>query len=107
MSTDTTKQGLWAGVGAIAYLLLFYVLHKAWMLHPLAYYSSLLIYLFFMYRTAEAVRVKQGGVIGWKEALRPAFTVFLLANVLFYLFYWAMHQLDPDQIGRASCRERV
>lgn len=92
------KYGIFAGGATIAYLLLFYLLDPKLMLNPTVLWSSLLIYVFFMFK----VCLKEQGTIpdySFRLALKSAFVVFVVANALYYTYYYIMFNwVDPGLI---------
>ncbi len=108
MGSGTKKYGLLAGVLAIGYLLLFYLVNRALILNPAVYWSSVLFYLVCMYKACLSARSGYGGLLTFSDGLRTAFTVFLIANLLFYLFYYLLfNYIDPDLVAlqEASFRQ--
>ncbi len=95
MLNKNVKFGIYAGIGIQAYFLLFYFIDKTWMLHPSVYWSSLAISIIFMARAAMNTKL-EAGTLEWKEGIKSAFTVFITASVLFWVFYYALFQADPS-----------
>lgn len=92
MKQNIIKNGIIAGVVAIGYVLLFYYIRKEWIFTAGYTFSSLLIYLFFMYQAAKDL-----GKEDFRIVLRIAFGVFVLANTLYYAFdYVLFNQIDPS-----------
>ncbi|MEM8907484.1 MAG: DUF4199 domain-containing protein [Bacteroidota bacterium] len=93
------RYGLIAGLATIAYFLLFYQIDPKLMLGPLVYRSSLLIYLVLMFLAVFKARKEAGGGIELKAALRVAFVTYLIANLLFYGFYYLLfNYFDPELV---------
>jgi hypothetical protein len=78
-------HGILAGLATIAYAFLIYSIQKAGFFSMWFYVSSLLIYALGMYLAA-----KQAVSADFKMVLRAAFSVFLIANVLYYVFDFAL-----------------
>ncbi len=95
MRNKDLSYGLIAGTGVIAWFLLFYGFDKPLMLSPYVYYASFALYLWAMYR-AMRWTYEQEGEPEFKAVLRSGFVVYLTANLLYYLFYYFIHQLDPQ-----------
>lgn len=92
------KYGILAGGATIAYLLLFYLVNPKLMLNPTVLWSSLLIYLFFMFRACWEEQRKMENY-SFRQALKSAFVVFVLANAMYYTYYFIMFNwLDPGLI---------
>ncbi len=93
------KYGIIAGVGTILYMLLFYFIDQRMMLGPWVYRSTLLIYVIMMFMAVFAARKSGDGLIDIKEAIRIAFQTFIVANVLFYVFYYLLFNMfDPELV---------
>ena len=86
-------------VGLLTALLLFglYSLNKPLAVHPFWQQTVWLLYLSGMF---IAVRRQLSGLESaephWLEMARPAFVVFLIANLFFYGIYWLGHHFDPQ-----------
>lgn len=88
------RYGILAGVGVIAYFLLFYAISKPLMLHFGVWWSSLIIYMVAM---LLAIRKIQSTDL--RQNIQAGFTTFLAANLLFYLFYYLLFtKLDPQLV---------
>ena len=95
MNNTSVRYGLLAGVSTIAYLLLFYFISPRLMLNGFIIWSTLIIFLAFMYRAAVEVRKNQES-FPFQLALRPPFTVYVLATLIYNLFYFLMFNVfDP------------
>lgn len=84
-----------AGAGTVFIYLLVYFLRKEWMLHPALYWGTLGVYLFFMVRAAR-MQAQQSEEPAWRKLLRPPFTVFLIANLIFWIFYFLIFTFDAS-----------
>lgn len=98
MGSQGTKFGLLAGVGTIAYFLLFYFAAKEIMLGPVVYYSSMIISLVCMYLAVNKEKELQEGRFTYRNALKPGFQVFVIASALYYIFYYLINQWDSSLI---------
>lgn len=88
------KYGIPAGVGVVAYFLLFYAFSREAMLHYAVWWSSILINI-----VAMALAVKASASFEFKDKLRAAFAVFAASNALFYVFYYILFGVvDPGLI---------
>ena len=81
MKQKILLNGIIAGVAVVGYVLLFYFFDKQWALTPSIRFSSLIVYALFMYLTIKNVREPD-----FKVLLRGAFSVFLIANAIYYVF---------------------
>lgn len=90
------KNGLMAGGSLVLYFLLFYFLDKASMLKIWVAAFSILIYVVFMASAVAEQREKQEDIISFKEAISVAFLTFIIANVVYYIFYFIIIKTDPE-----------
>ena len=90
MNSKTRNYGILAGAGTVIYLLLFYFVNKSYFVNGLVTWSSLIIYLVFMYKAIIDERNERGGDIEFKDAVRPAFLVYVIANLIYYSFLYSM-----------------
>lgn len=85
------KNGLLAGVYTIAAFSVVYALNPAWMLHRAWFLGSFVIYIALMFRAALG-----SGSEVFKDVVRPPFVVFIVANLIFHLFYYTLFNfVDP------------
>lgn len=83
-----------AGVGVIAYFLLFYAFGRSLMLHFGVWWSSLIIYM-----VAMMLAIRKTRSTDLRQNIQAGFTTFLAANLLFYLFYYLLFtKLDPQLV---------
>jgi hypothetical protein len=87
-------NGLAAGGLTVGFFLLFYFTDRALILNPWVWWGSLVIYLVFMFRT-----VRRTTASSFRESLSSAFLTFVVANALFYLFYYLLFSVfDPGLV---------
>jgi Ca2+/Na+ antiporter len=99
MNSKTRTYGILTGAGTVLYLLLFYFVDRSLFLNGGVTWSSLIIYLIFMFKAVREVRDAQGGELEFREALKPAFTVYFIANVIYYSFLYLMFNFfDPELV---------
>lgn len=91
MNSTILKYGLYAGAGTIAYLLLFYSIGPKVMLNTWVSWSSLLIYIAAMIKATIEERNAAEGHFSFRLAVRPAFGVYVLASVVYFLFNYIMY----------------
>jgi hypothetical protein len=77
--------GILAGIAAVAYAFLMYSMQKGQLFSMWYYVTSLVLYAFAMYFAA-----KQAVLEDFKVVLRAAFAVFLIANIVYYCFDFAL-----------------
>lgn len=87
-------NGIAAGVSTVGYFLLFYFIDRALMLNAWVWWGSLVIYLIFMFRAMQQTEAPS-----FRTSLQPTFLVFVLANGIFYLFYYLLFSVfDPGLV---------
>ncbi len=89
------KYGLLAGAARVVLFVALFFISKEWMLSYSAYYLSVFLVLVAMYLATR----KEGETADsypTQAALRTAFLAFVVANGVFYSFYYIIHQLDPS-----------
>lgn len=87
-------NGIIAGVLTVGYFLLFYFIDRAFLLNPWVWWGSLVIFLIFMFRV-----VRQIDSTTFRLNLQSAFLVFVIANAIFYLFYYLLFSVfDPGLV---------
>ncbi|MBP7273989.1 MAG: DUF4199 domain-containing protein [Saprospiraceae bacterium] len=82
--SQSVKIGMFTGVATVIYFLLFYFIDKPLLLHYGVFWSSMIVYLvgmYFAYKSASN---------NFESQLKNCFTVFLIANLIYYVFYYIM-----------------
>jgi len=92
------KYGQIAGGSVVLYFLLFYLLDKEIMLKIWVAASSMLIYLFFMAKAVNDQRKLQENIISFREAISVAFLTLIIANVIYYIFYFFIIKSDSELV---------
>lgn len=96
MQNNRLKYGLIAGTGTVLYLLAFYGVSPRLMLSSWVMWGSLVIYLACMTLACRRERSATTGGYPFQSALKTAFTVFVIANVIYYVFYYVLFNvIDP------------
>jgi hypothetical protein len=85
-----------AGALTVAFYLVLYFFDKDQLLAPWATYAPFAFYIGAMYLASRQSAMEAEGTFPWKDALRMAFLVYLVANAWFYIFYYLVHQFDPS-----------
>ncbi len=94
MKQKILLNGIIAGIAVVGYVLLFYYMDKASALGASVRFSSLLIYVLFMY-----LAIKNVDSTDFKVLLRGAFGVFLIANACYYVYDFVLfNYIDPSLI---------
>ncbi len=83
------------GGAVIFYFVLLYMVRKELFLNPWLQWASLLIYLGCMYGAAREDAALYGSQRDFRTMIRTPFTVFLLINIAYWLFYYTLHLADP------------
>ncbi|MCB0585164.1 MAG: DUF4199 domain-containing protein [Phaeodactylibacter sp.] len=98
-SRVAVKYGLIAGVGTVAYFLLFYFIKKELLFNPFVYWASLGICLALMWSAIQEEKRFAGAPPGIRASLRTAFLVFVIANFIYYAFYFFLYgYADPGLV---------
>ncbi len=86
--------GCLAGLATIAWISVFYFVEKTYIFQPWVPISATIFYLYAMYQGAGLIRSDQ--VLPY---LRPAFLVFVIANVFYYGYYFVLFKyVDPGLV---------
>ncbi len=96
-----SPSGLWglvAGLGTAFYLLALYSLEPELYIQPVILYSTWLIFLLCM---VVALLISQSQMsLGFRDALRIAFTTYIIGNLVYYVFDYAMLTYwAPELVG--------
>ena len=94
-SHPSVRYGLLGGAVVVFYFLLLYFINPSYFLSPLLQWGSLGFYLLFMWQAARMDAAQKGGGRDFREVLRTPFIVFLLINLCYWLFFYALHLFDP------------
>jgi len=105
-SDQALKYGVFAGILTIIYLSGIYLysemsLEKQLMVHPYVTFSRQLIYLFFMFLAIKN-NINKEVRSALSEYIKPAFVTFLVANLIFYVFYYVMFKHIDTSLMDAS-----
>jgi len=94
------KFGIFAGVGTVVFLFLFYWIEKTLMLSPSVIWSTIFLYLIGMYMAAVEMRKENEGYIDFRTALKAAFLVWVIANAIYHAYNYLLYNfLDKDMIN--------
>lgn len=95
----SVRYGALAGLVTILYFLFFYAIGKRLMLSSGVSWGSFAIFVVFMVMACRQ-EAKERDAFSFQEALRTAFLVFIVADVIYYLFYYVLHGLiDPELVA--------
>ena len=102
----TLVYGLIAGSATIGYFLLFYFIQPRLFFSLSVQWASLLIFIGFMVLAVRNGRRLAGeGQYPWQLGLRAAFTVYVLAAMMYHLFYFLLYNYGAPEL--ASIQEEV
>jgi len=99
MQQRNLTYGIIAGVGTVLYIYLFYHFNQESVLNPLVPWSSLIIYIACMAKAGMDLRKRQDGLLSFKQGLKEAFVVYLIASLIYYAFIYLLFKfIDPGLI---------
>ncbi len=98
MQNIGVRNGLLGAVVVIFFFAIVYFVRPALFLNPWLQWSSLVIYLIFMYKAAQEDCALLGTSRDFREIVRTPFVVFLLVNLGYWLFYYGIHLKDSSLI---------
>lgn len=104
MNSVVVKYGVIAGISTVVYLLLFYFYSKPLFLNPYVIWSTMLIYLFCMFKAVNIID-NTATSVDFKSYIQVAFWVFVIANFIYYPFFHLIcNNIDVDllEIMRSS-----
>jgi hypothetical protein len=84
----TFIYGLTAGLGAILALLCFYYIDKTFIFKPSYFYSTLIPVIAAMWLAGSSLQQKLK--LEFPTLLKETFLVFIISDILFYLFYYLL-----------------
>jgi hypothetical protein len=93
------RFGIYAGISVVGLYLLLYLIKGELFFNPFVYWATVGIYLAFGWKALEDERQAVGGRLPLADGLKLAFLIFVIANLLYYLFYYLMFKLiDPSLV---------
>ncbi|MDX1665981.1 MAG: DUF4199 domain-containing protein [Saprospiraceae bacterium] len=99
MNNLVLKYGLLGGLATVAYYLLFYFIDQRWMLSPWVAWSAMLFYPVAMVLALRQDRSQSDGPYAFKQGLRTGFAVYVIADVIYYAFYFVLFKyVDPGLV---------
>ena len=97
-SNTGVRYGLLGALLVLFYFMLLYGIRQELFLSPGLQWASMGIYLLFMWQAAKVDCQAHGLERDFREILRTPFVVFLLINLCYWMFYYALHLYDPGLI---------
>jgi hypothetical protein len=95
ISHPGVKYGLLGGAVVVFYFLILFIIGPKLFLSPLLQWGSIGFYLVFMWQASRKDIEQNGSSRDFRELLRIPFVAFLLINLCYWLFYYALHLFDP------------
>jgi uncharacterized membrane protein YhaH (DUF805 family) len=87
------KYGVLAGIATIVYFLLFYFYDKNLLFAPYVFWSSLVFPLAYMFLLGKKMMIEEKP---FHEVLRSVFLVWLIADAMYYLWYFRLFNSDAS-----------
>jgi hypothetical protein len=98
ISNPGVRFGLLGAAVVVFYFILLYVIRPELFLSPSLQWGSLVFYLLFMWQAAKVDSLRHGIARDFREILRTPFVVFLLINLGYWIFYYALHLYDTNLV---------
>ncbi len=99
------RNGLIGGALVIAYFGLLYAFCLPCFLHPVYQWGVLLLYALLLVWTAVLDGRAHDFDRIFRERVRAPFLTFLVANVLYWIFYYALHLADPNLLAAETAQQ--
>ncbi len=100
MNSHSVRFGLLAGIGTVLLLLTAYFVDKRLQLSPSVVWSTTILYVIGMTMAAIEERNDREGFLSFKESLKAAFIVWVIANAIYHVFnYVHFNYFDPEMIS--------
>ena len=90
---QTIKYGVFAGIGTIAYYLLFFMSNKEMIFTPAVIWSSIFVSVLCMYLCGKKMSNADGK---FQEILRSVFSVWVISELMFYVWYFRFYNADAS-----------
>ena len=98
MLKNSVIGGIIAGLLTVATLYILYQLHKPYMLYMLPYWGTLVFYALAMLGVNLLWKNQHSGILAFRRSIQLSFVVFLVANVIFFLFYYWIFNSDQELV---------
>ena len=98
---QTIKYGIFAGVGTIAYYLLFFMSNKTLIFTPVVIWSAMLISILCMYLCGKKM---SNADAKFQDILRSVFLVWVISELMFYVWYYRFYNAD---VSMAAIQSKV
>lgn len=95
ISKTTIIYGITAGISSVLVLLCFYFIDKIFIFKPLYFYATLIPVLISMWLLGQKLQKELKKEL--PTLLKETFVVFIIADIIFYLFYYFLfNNFDPQ-----------
>jgi hypothetical protein len=104
------KYGTIAGGITVGIYLLFYLINKELVFNSFLNWATVGLYLAIAWKAIDDERQAIGGKLEFQQALKVGFTVFVVANLVYYLYYYLLHGVfDPglEEVQRSVMSETL
>jgi|AntRauTorckE5430_2_1112549.scaffolds.fasta_scaffold00751_8 hypothetical protein len=104
------KYGIIAGGITVGIYLLFYFFNKELVFNSFLNWATVGLYLAIAWKAIDDERDALGGKLEFQQALKVGFTVFVVANLVYYFYYYFLHGVfDPglEEVQRAVMSETL
>lgn len=98
LSNPGIRYGILGGAVVVFYFLLLYLIRPDLFFSPLLQWASLGFYALFMWQALRTDCAANGTVRDFRELLRTPFVAFLIINLFYWLFYYALHLYDKSLV---------
>ncbi|MCC6727589.1 MAG: DUF4199 domain-containing protein [Saprospiraceae bacterium] len=99
MKQTAIKYGIIAGIVSALYLLVFHQMGAQFALNPFVVFGQIFISMLAMALAVRKIRTDNGDTIAKPDALKYAFLVFVLSQLLFWLFiYMLFNFIDTNLV---------
>lgn len=99
MKNISLKYGLLGALAVVVYFFLVYTAKKELFLNPLAQWSSMVLYIALMLKASMDDVAANGSNRDFREIVRTPFTVFVIINLGYWMFYYGLHLADPELLS--------
>jgi hypothetical protein len=99
MKNISLKYGLFGALAVFVYFYIIYTVNKELFLNPVAQWSSMVIYIALMLKASLDDVASHGSNRDFREIVRTPFTVFILINLGYWMFYYGLHLADPELLS--------
>ncbi len=90
------RYGIYAGIGAVLYVFIFYLFDKKLFFHYGVYWSSLTFFILFVIKSQMDLITIGGERPPLDDLIRSGLIVYLIGSAIFWIFYYLLFQVDPN-----------